>query len=309
MDKKLIKESFVEIAGKISEPLVDILDEKKYMSEFLVAKKLDLPINQTRNLLYKISERGIVSSTRKKDKKKGWYTYSWKIEALKALEFLKSMIEKRMMQIQSQINNRETREFYVCERCHIEFNEENALLRDFTCPECGGILELKDNTKLIKEMKKSIGGFEEMIKGVDEEIEKVQSLEAKKIRAKEAAEKREKARKKLAARAAREKERAKLKTKKISAAGKKVSKKKPSNPKTKSVKSAAKKSKTAKKSPAKKSSAKKGSKPGSKAKPKTKKQPATRKKSSSKPKKSPPKTKKAKKSGKAKSNSSKKSRK
>ena len=125
MDKKLVKEAFMEIAGKIAESLVDILDEKKYMNEFLIAKKLDLPINQTRNVLYKISEHGLVSSTRKKDKKKGWFTYSWKIEGLKSLEFLKSLVERKMLQVQNQIKNREMREFYSCENCHVEFNEEN----------------------------------------------------------------------------------------------------------------------------------------------------------------------------------------
>ena len=39
MDKKLIKEAFVEAAGKQAEPLVDFLDGKKYTNEFLIAKK------------------------------------------------------------------------------------------------------------------------------------------------------------------------------------------------------------------------------------------------------------------------------
>ena len=209
MDKKLLKEIFGEVGGKIAEPLVDILDAKKYLNEFLVAKKLDLPINQTRNILYKISEHGLVSSTRKKDKKKGWFTYSWKIEELKSLEFLKSMLNKKLNQIHNQIKNREAREFYVCERCHVEFNEENALLHDFTCPECGSVLTLKDNTKLIKELKKNLEGYGDAMKSVDEEISRNQAVEAKKIKVKEAAEKREKARKKAAAKEAAAKERAK----------------------------------------------------------------------------------------------------
>ncbi len=234
MDKKLLKEVFIEAGGKIAEPLVDILDPKKYMNEFLVAKKLDLPINQTRNILYKISEHGLVSSTRKKDKKKGWFTYSWKIEELKSLDFLKGVIGKRINQMQNQIKNREAREFYVCERCHVEFNEENALLRDFTCPECGSVLTLKDNTKLLKELKKNLDNYEESMKSVDEEIMKGQAVEAKKIKAKEAAEKREKAKKRAAAKEARDREKAKS------------AKKAPA--------------KTAKKSPAKKTAAKSSSK-------------------------------------------------
>ena len=200
MDKKLIREAFVEVAGKQAETLIDFLDGKKYMNEFLIAKKLDLPINQTRNILYKISEFGLVSSTRKKDKKKGWFTYSWKIEELKSLEFLKNMILKKMEQIKNQVNSRETREFYVCEKCHVEFNEENALLHDFTCPECGSILERKDNAKLIKELRKNLDSYGNILKIVGEEVQKEQTVEAKKVRVKDAAIKRTKAKERAAAR-------------------------------------------------------------------------------------------------------------
>jgi len=159
-----------------------------------------LPINQTRNVLYKISEFGLVSSTRKKDKKKGWYTYSWKIEELKCLEFLKGMLQKKMEQLKNQIKNRESKEFYVCEKCHVEFNEENALLHDFTCPECGNILERKDNTKVLKEFKKNLENYEEILKIVENEISKEEIINAKKIRVKDAAVKREKAKERAATR-------------------------------------------------------------------------------------------------------------
>lgn len=230
MDKKLIRESFVEIAGKQAEPLVDFLDDKKYMNEFLIAKKLDLPINQTRNILYKISEFGLVSSTRKKDKKKGWYTYSWKIEELKSLEFLRGLIIKKMEQIKNQIKSRESREFYVCDKCHVEFNEENALLHDFTCPECGRVLVLKDNTKLLKEFHKNLGGYESILKTVNEEIEKEQIVEAKKIRVKEAAVKRAKAKERAVAREKAKKLREKVNVKKPA---KKLKTKKPKSSKKK----------------------------------------------------------------------------
>lgn len=152
---KFLKEAVSIVAGKTSEDIVDYLDDKKYVNEFIIAKKLDITINQARNILYKLSDFGLVSSTRKKDKRKGWYTYFWKIETIKCLEFLKENITKKFNQIKNQVESRETKTFYVCESCHVEYNEENALLHDFTCPECGRILVVKDNTKLLKELKKN----------------------------------------------------------------------------------------------------------------------------------------------------------
>jgi len=172
MLKKFLREVVNIIAGKQAEEMADLLDDKKYLNEFLIAKKLNLTINQTRNILYKISDYGLVSFTRKKDKKKGWYTYFWKIESLKCLEFLRGILIKKIDQIEHQIKSRETKKFYICERCKIELNEENALLHNFTCDECGDILTIKDNTKLLREFKKSLNKLTKKLALVDEEIKK-----------------------------------------------------------------------------------------------------------------------------------------
>ena len=74
MLKKFLKEVIVIVVGKQAEEIADLLDSSKHVNEFSIAKKLDITINQTRNILYKIADKGLVSSIRKKDKKKGWYT-------------------------------------------------------------------------------------------------------------------------------------------------------------------------------------------------------------------------------------------
>jgi len=199
MLKKFLREAVAIIVGKQSEGIADLLNTKKHMNEFLIAKKLDLTVNQTRNLLYKILNYGLVSFIRKKDKKKGWYTYFWKIEVLKSLEFLRSTLVKRTDQINYQIKSRETKEFYICKRCNIEFNEENALSYNFTCNECEDVFTIKDNTKLLVELKKNLGRLVKESGIIDEEIKKEkEKLEKEKIRVLKEEEK-EKAKKKAAA--------------------------------------------------------------------------------------------------------------
>jgi len=189
MLKKFLKEIIVSIAGKSAEEIVDLLDSKKYVNEFAVAKKLNLTINQTRNILYKISDQGLVSFIRKKDKRKGWYTYFWKIEIMKSLEFLKGNILKKMEQINHQIKSRETKEFYVCETCNIEFNEETALIHNFVCNECGNIVARKDNSSVIKDYNKDLEKLKKELDLVDEEYEiekeKVDKSKAKKAKKEE----------------------------------------------------------------------------------------------------------------------------
>src|SRR3972149_9768456 len=122
MLKNLLKEVVSLVAGKQAEDIINILDTQKYINEFVIAKKLNLTINQARNLLYKLSDHGMVSSTRKKDKRKGWYTYFWKLEILKILEFLRETFVKKIEQIKHQIESREMKRFYICERCNVEYN-------------------------------------------------------------------------------------------------------------------------------------------------------------------------------------------
>ena len=186
MLKNFLKEVISIVVGKPAEEIVDLLDGDKYVNEFIIAKKLDLTINQARNILYKISDHGLVSSIRKKDKKKGWYTYFWKIEVLKSLEFLRELVLKNLNQMKNQIKSRETKRFYVCERCNIEFNEENAMLHDFTCNECGEVFSAKDNEKVLKEFKKNEEKLENKLKVIDTEIsierEKLEKIKMKEIK-------------------------------------------------------------------------------------------------------------------------------
>lgn len=269
------------VAGRQSEEIVDLLDIKRYTNEFLIAKKLDITINQTRNILYKIADHGLVSSIREKDKKKGWYTYFWKIEALRALDFLKKKVEHNIFQTENQIKSREENQFYVCNRCNIELKEENALLYDFTCQECGAIFELKDNSKLLRGLKRNLNSYKAELRGIEEEIETERVRLDKK---RERAIKRRKRERKLKRRrtiakkkAAKEKEETKEQGKKKT---KKTKSKKKSNKKSKtSKKKSTKKKASRKKAVSKKPSKKKGKKSSKKKTKKTKSKKKSNKKS------------------------------
>ncbi len=239
----------VIVAGKPAENLSVLLNNKKHVNEFIIAKKMDLTINQTRNLLYKISDHGLISFIRKKDKKKGWYTYFWKIEFLKSLEFLKNILVKKIDQLNHQIKSRETKRFYFCSRCNIELNEENALLHDFTCNECGDIFVMKENTRILRELNRALDKLKRELKLVEEEIEieekKIEKQKLLRLNKEEKIKADEKARKKL--------EREILKKKDSKEKPKKVSKKKEiKSPKKKLVKKILKKKVSKEKSKSKK---------------------------------------------------------
>ena len=86
MYQELLKEIVGSTAGEKAKGIVDLLYGKKNVNEFLITKKLKLLINQTRHILYKLADEGLVSFIRKKDSKKGgWYTYYWTLHIGKGL--------------------------------------------------------------------------------------------------------------------------------------------------------------------------------------------------------------------------------
>ncbi|MCA9487346.1 MAG: hypothetical protein KC516_00080 [Nanoarchaeota archaeon] len=252
----LLREIVTIVVGKQAEPIADLLNSGSHVNEFIIAKKLDVTINQTRNILYKISNFGLVSSIRKKDKKKGWYTYFWKFEILKCLEFLREIYSKKFDELTQEIRERNEKRFYVCERCNIEMEEEEALAKDFACEECGDLLTVKDSSKVIKDLERNLSKIKEKMDAIDVEIEKEKiSLEKIKLKEIKKAEK-EKEKKKEAAKIARRvKKKASEKTVKKKTVKKKTSKKKTTKkktPKKKTVKKKTVKKKTSKKKTTKK---------------------------------------------------------
>ncbi len=238
MLNKLLQEIVVSIVGKSAEEIVELLNTPKYVNEFVLAKKLDITINQTRNILYKISDYGLVSSVRKKDKKKGWYTYYWKFEILKCLEFLKSILLEKKEELENEVRLRNSQIFYVCKCCGLEYGGDKALLMDFTCDECGEIFTVKDNSKLLRDLKREILKIEEKLSLVEIEIENEQGKLAKKRGLEIKKEEREKEKKKLEAKAKRDlkrKQRKREKEKEERKLGKKKVLKKATKKKSKKI--------------------------------------------------------------------------
>ena len=69
----------------------------------------------------------------------------------------------------------------MCNTCKTEVSEENALLHDFACQECGEIYVLTDNKKMIGELTNRVARSERRRKEVLAELEKVREVKKKKI--------------------------------------------------------------------------------------------------------------------------------
>ena len=180
MQVKFLKFIVEKLVGKSATPIIDLLFDKKDVNEFIIAKKLGLTINQTRNILYHLSDSGLVSFIRKKDKKKGWYIYFWTLNLYQSLSFLEQNLKKELEALEMQLKGRKEKRFYVCKTCSIEVSEETALLNDFVCPECEEVYSLAESPEIIRQLEKSISKIKKEIELVSTE----RKIEEKKLQKK-----------------------------------------------------------------------------------------------------------------------------
>lgn len=154
--QKKIEEVIIEILGKEGLPLIKELKNKENLSEFSLATKLKKDIKIIRNMLYKLHNHNLVSSSRKKDKEKGWYIYYWTLlpENIRHL-YLKN--KKQLLQkLKEQLQKEQTEQFYVCPQKCARLNFDQALDFEFRCPECGELISLDENPRRIKELQREI---------------------------------------------------------------------------------------------------------------------------------------------------------
>jgi transcription initiation factor TFIIE subunit alpha len=219
---ELLRDVIYSIIGEKSKGIVELLAENKNVNEFIIAKKLSLNINQTRNLLYKLLEEGLVSVARKKNKKKGgWYDHFWTLNLEKSITKFKDNLTKKIDSLNQQIKNRKNARYYFCETCGTEYSEEDALAHQYACPECGTLLSLRDNAKSVAGLEKELAKLEKVLLEVNQEhsqlMAKSQKLKEKRLRAEERKKKKERDAKKRARNKMRSKVRGKKKKSKESA--------------------------------------------------------------------------------------------
>jgi transcription initiation factor TFIIE subunit alpha len=166
ISNKLIEEVVTQVSGEDVVPLVNFLKNKKNISEFKLADAIKKEVNTTRNMLYRLHDSNLVSFTRKKDKKKGWYIYYWTFDT-KGIKYLyKSLKKKRMDKLKERLEREKLAQFYACEDKCIRLDFDQSMNFGFKCPECGKLLNLEDTKSILDEVVKELKSIEKELKEV-----------------------------------------------------------------------------------------------------------------------------------------------
>ena len=135
-----VKELVHDIAGERGVNLVFLIKEKENVSEFKIAEKMNITVNEVRNSLYRLQDRNLVFFTRKKDKKKGWYIYFWTFDMPKARDLILDRKQEKKQELLRILKEEKQGNVYVCPNKCVRFNAEQALEHQFRCTECDAVL-------------------------------------------------------------------------------------------------------------------------------------------------------------------------
>ena len=156
LTKKMTEEVVIELVGEHSLPIVEFLKGKTKISEFIIAEELELEINETRNILYKLLEHNIVTFLRKKDRIKGWYICYWDFNEHMVPQLHHKMNLGKLEKMSVRLSTEESGTFFMCRNaCHrVDFDK--AMEIEFKCVECGNIMHQQDNSRTVEFLKDKV---------------------------------------------------------------------------------------------------------------------------------------------------------
>src|SRR3989338_3666737 len=137
-----IYDAVKEVVGEDSVKIIEYLKDKKNISDFKIADKVDRDIHEVRNILYRLYNCNLVTYYRKKYRQKGWYISYWTFNKKRVKDLMgivkKQKLEKYNERLFEEEKNKDN--FFLCPNACVRVNFDKATDFEFRCPECGNIL-------------------------------------------------------------------------------------------------------------------------------------------------------------------------
>ncbi|MDD5650406.1 MAG: hypothetical protein PHF86_08340 [Candidatus Nanoarchaeia archaeon] len=159
VSKKELEDLVAHMISKDAAPVIDQLLKRKNVSEFTLAEKLKMSINQFRNIIYKLDAHNLVSSTRKKDKQKGWYVYYWTFYPERLEKLYWNLKRRKLEKLKKRFALEQHSDFYVCPNKCTRVSANEGMELNFRCPECGKLLQ-EDKFNTLKKLTQEIENLE-----------------------------------------------------------------------------------------------------------------------------------------------------
>ncbi len=170
---KIINEKLSAFLDETGFTLLKILLEKRKISEFKLASLMNLKVNKVRSILYKLQTRGIVSFSRRRDKRKGWYIFTWEINPKNIIKYVINELNSDIKVLEKKYHlKQEGKEFFSCNECGVQMSMLKAMETNYLCPYCGTPMQVIDVERIKRDILNEINAIKKKIESL-KELEKV----------------------------------------------------------------------------------------------------------------------------------------
>jgi len=164
LDEELTKVARL-FGGEEAVTIVNILKKKSEATDEMLANESTVRLNTVRKILYKLYDHGLVSCTRVRDEKTGWFIFYWKLQTDQLDAFIRSRKRRVLEKLKQKLDYERNHSFFVCKKCgDVRVTFEEAMESSFRCSKCGGQLESSDNASVVEFLERRIKQIEDELK-------------------------------------------------------------------------------------------------------------------------------------------------
>ena len=160
LDEELIKVTNL-FGGEEAITVVKSLRKLGEGTDETITNDCAVRLNTVRKVLYKLYDHGLVSCTRVRDEKTGWFIFYWRLQPDQLDAFIRSRKKRTLDKLKQRLDYERNHTFFVCKTdTEIRVTFEEGMESSFKCGKCGNQLESIENAQEVTILENKIERLE-----------------------------------------------------------------------------------------------------------------------------------------------------
>ncbi|MGB9577182.1 MAG: hypothetical protein ACP5O3_03840 [Candidatus Micrarchaeia archaeon] len=151
---ELLSPYIAEVAGVQGLKIIKSIGDGA--TDEVIEKNTGLKIAEIRSILNHLHSYGIVEYTREKNLTTGWFTYTWRVNANRALQNFIYTKQKEYSSLKARLSSEENSLIFACKNNCKQYNFDEAVENKFKCQSCNGSLKELDRTTELAKLEQKI---------------------------------------------------------------------------------------------------------------------------------------------------------
>ena len=160
LDEELIKVANL-FGGEEAVTVVKSLKKLGEGTDETITNDCAVRLNTVRKVLYKLYDHGLVSCTRVRDEKTGWFIFYWRLQPDQLDAFIRSRKRRALDKLKTRLEYERNHTFFVCKTdSDVRITFEEAMESSFRCGKCGNKLDSQNNVDEVAVLESKIQRLE-----------------------------------------------------------------------------------------------------------------------------------------------------